>query len=89
MMRETIVGNVHWSNRGIAKGCTELYTTGWIKGKVPQRWSVNEPLDLEGPRKRRSTPISATAFSMTKGVGQNTLRNYLISNTSTTVGEVG
>ena len=40
---------------GDRKGCTELYTTGWIKGIVPQCRSVKEPLDLEASRKPRST----------------------------------
>src|ERR1022692_5224874 len=34
---EPVVGNVHLAT-GDRKGCTELYTTEWIKGIVLQRW---------------------------------------------------
>jgi hypothetical protein len=49
------MGIVHFSNRGTAKYAPSFYTTGWIKGTVPQRGNVKDAFDPEASQKRRPT----------------------------------
>jgi hypothetical protein len=44
---EPIVGNVHLSNRGIAKDAPSFIQQDGSKDIVSQRWSVREPVNLE------------------------------------------